>query len=131
MALKIGILGAGHMGHVHADILSRDERVQIVGIADVLPKKRDELANTVGAKSFPDLESLLDFGIDVLYITTPNTTHVEPTLKALRENVHVFSEKPFATSLEEADQIIAVAKKSKAIYQGGHNRRFEIGRAHV
>jgi len=124
MALKVGILGAGHMGHVHANIISKDERVQIVGVADILAKERDELANRIGSKSLPDLESMLDFGIDVLYVTTPNTTHVEPTLKALRHDVHVFCEKPFATSLEEANKLVEVAKKSKAVYQGGHNRRF-------
>ena len=60
MALKVGILGAGHMGHVHANILSKDERVQIVGVADILAKERDELANRIGSKSFPDL---VDWGI--------------------------------------------------------------------
>jgi len=53
-----------------------------------------------------------------VYIATPNTTHAELTLKALRQDVHVFCEKLFATSLEEANKIIAAAKKSKGDLSG-------------
>ena len=124
MALKVGILGAGHMGSVHAAILAKNKRVQITGVADLLQEKREDLAQRVGAKPFSDVDSILDSGIDVLYITTPNTTHTEPTLKALQRGVHVFCEKPFATSIEEADRIVEAFGKSGVVYQGGHNRRF-------
>ena len=124
MALKVGILGAGHMGSVHAGILAKDGRVQITGVSDLLQEKREALAQRVGANSFADVDSILDSGIDVLYITTPNTTHTEPTLKAIQRGVHVFCEKPFATSVEEAEKIVEAFRRSNVVYQGGHNRRF-------
>jgi myo-inositol 2-dehydrogenase/D-chiro-inositol 1-dehydrogenase len=124
MALKVGILGAGHMGSVHAGILARDDRVKIAAVADLLPEKREALAQRVGGDSFPDVDSILDSGIEVLYITTPNTTHAVPTIKALQRGVHVFCEKPFATSVEEAEKILEAFGQSKVVYQGGHNRRF-------
>lgn len=124
MILKVGIIGAGHMGKVHAKILSRDKRVKIMGVSDVVKEKGEKLAKLVNACFFPDLASMLDYGIDVLYVTTPNKLHVKPTITALKENVHVFCEKPFATSLQEAQEILDIAKESRAIYQGGHNRRF-------
>src|SRR5206468_915521 len=67
---------------------------------------------------------LLDAGVDAVYVTTPNTKHAPAVLAALARNVHVFSEKPMATSLAEAKHIRAAAQESKAIYQVGHNRRF-------
>jgi myo-inositol 2-dehydrogenase/D-chiro-inositol 1-dehydrogenase len=124
MALRVGIVGAGHMGNVHAGILAQEPRVKIVGVVDTQSVKRNEFARRYGIPSFPSLDGLLDLGIDILYITTPNTVHTEPTIKALERNIHVFCEKPFATNLDEARQIVAASTNSKAVYQGGHNRRF-------
>ena len=63
MALELGILGAGHMGSVHAAILAEDDRVQVTGVADLLQEKREALAQRVGANPFPDVDSILDSGI--------------------------------------------------------------------
>ena len=124
MALRVGIVGAGHMGNVHAGILTQDPRVEIVGVVDNQSMKRNEFAQRYGIPSFPSLDGLLDLGIDILYITTPNTMHTEPTIRALKRDIHVFCEKPFAANLDEARQIVSASTKSKAVYQGGHNRRF-------
>ena len=124
MALRVGIVGAGHMGNVHAGILAQEPRVEIVGVVDIQSVKRNEFAKRYGIPSFPSLDGLLDLEIDILHITTPNTAHTEPAIRALERNIHVFCEKPFATNLDEARQIVSASAKSNAIYQGGHNRRF-------
>ncbi len=124
MGLRVGILGAGHMGTTHARNLAADRRVEIVGVADVAEARAQALAREVGAVACRGLEDLLGQGIDALYITTPNTQHTAAALAALGEGKHVFSEKPMATSLAEARQIAAAAGESHAIYQVGHNRRF-------
>jgi myo-inositol 2-dehydrogenase/D-chiro-inositol 1-dehydrogenase len=124
MALRVGIVGAGHMGQLHAEVLSADERVQITGVADLAARRGEELARKLGAEAFSSTEELLASGIEALYITTPNTTHAEPTLQALSRGVHVFCEKPFATSMKEADAIIRAYRGAAAVYQGGHNRRY-------
>jgi myo-inositol 2-dehydrogenase/D-chiro-inositol 1-dehydrogenase len=124
MALRVGIVGAGHMGQLHAEVLSADERVQITGVADLAARRGEELARKLGAEAFSSTEELLASGIEALYITTPNTTHAEPTLQALSRGVHVFCEKPFATSMKEADAIIRACRGAAAVYQGGHNRRY-------
>jgi myo-inositol 2-dehydrogenase / D-chiro-inositol 1-dehydrogenase len=124
MKVKVGVIGAGHMGQVHARILAKDARVQLVGIADISAKAGSLLAEEVGTKSFLSLEALLDEGIEALYVTTPNSTHLKPVITALERNIHVFSEKPMATSLAEAEQILEASKKSKGIYQIGFNYRF-------
>ncbi len=124
MMVKVGIVGAGHMGATHARDLMSDERVQIVGIADVVPAKAESLARETNSRAFDSVERLLDAVVDALYVTTPNTKHAPAVLAALARRVHVFSEKPMATSLAEAKQIREAARQSKAIYQVGHNRRF-------
>ncbi len=124
MTVQIGIVGAGTMGATHARDLLADTRVKIIGIADVIPAKAEALARETNARAFESVEALLDAGAQAIYVTTPNTKHAPAVLAALARNVHVFSEKPMATSLAEAKQIRETARASRAIYQVGHNRRF-------
>jgi len=124
MTLRVGIIGAGNMGRTHAENLKQDARVQIVGISDVVPAKAQDLAAALGARALPSAEALLDADVQAVYVTTPNTRHVPATLAALEKGIHVFCEKPMATSLGDARQVLAAARASRAVYQVGHNRRF-------
>jgi len=124
MAVKVGILGAGFIGRIHALNLKGDRRVAFAGIADAVPAAAARLAAEVQASALPDLWALLDAGADAVYVATPNTHHVEPVLAALAHGAHVFSEKPMATSLEGAQRIRLAAQRSRGVYQIGFNRRF-------
>jgi predicted dehydrogenase len=124
MVLTLGIIGAGYIGTVHAKNLMADTRLQILGVVDVVPHKADELARLVKGRTFPSAETLLDAGVETVYVCTPNTLHTKAVVAALQRNVHVFSEKPMATTLHEAQQILEAAHTSRALYQIGHNRRF-------
>lgn len=124
MSVKVGILGAGFIGRIHALNLRRDERANLVGIADAVPHAAETLAAEVGTRPFSSLDALLDAGVDAVYVCTPNTHHVEPVLRALAAGVHVFSEKPMATSLEGAARIRRAAAAARGVYQLGFNRRF-------
>ncbi len=123
--VKIGILGAGSIAKVHTSILKRDERAEIVGVADIAEDRAQALAAEAGnAKPVKTLEDLFDLGVDAVYVTTPNIMHVDPVLKCLENNVSVFSEKPMATKLSDAEKIKDAAAKSKGIYNLGMNRRY-------
>jgi len=98
--------------------------VSLIGIADAVPEAAARLAGEVGTRPRESLEALLDAGAEAVYVTTPNTHHVEPVVRALKHGVHVFSEKPMATSLREAGTIRDAARHAKGIYQIGFNRRF-------
>jgi myo-inositol 2-dehydrogenase/D-chiro-inositol 1-dehydrogenase len=124
VTVKVGILGAGYIGSVHARTLRRDERVRLVGIADIRADAAERLGREVDARALPDLDALLHEGADAVYVTTPNAHHVEPVLAALRAGVHVFSEKPMATTLEGARRIARAAAESRGRYQLGFNRRW-------
>jgi len=131
MAVKVGILGAGYIGGVHARNLRRDERASLVGVADIRPEAAQRLAVEVGTRALPDLGALLHEGAQAVYVTTPNAHHVDPVVAALGAGVHVFSEKPMATTLEGARQIAAAASRSKGRYQLGFNRRWAPAYAFV
>jgi len=124
MALTLGIIGAGHMGTLHARNLLADGRIHIVGVTDVVQDRAEELARLCQGRTFPNVDTLLDAGVEAVYVCTPNTLHTEAVLAALQRHVHVFSEKPMATTLREAAQILAATRTSRGRYQVGHNRRF-------
>jgi myo-inositol 2-dehydrogenase/D-chiro-inositol 1-dehydrogenase len=124
MALTLGIIGAGHMGTLHAQNLLADGRTRIVGVTDVVQERAEALARRCQGQTFPSAAALLDAGVKAVYVCTPNTLHTEAVLAALQRHVHVFSEKPMATTLRQARQILEATRTTHAVYQVGHNRRF-------
>lgn len=124
MSLKVGVLGAGFIGRIHALNLRRDPRVELVGVADVVPAAAARLAAEVEAPVRDDLSALIDAGAQAVFVCTPNAAHVGPVTTALRAGLHVFSEKPMATSLDGARAIREAARGARGAYQIGFNRRF-------
>ena len=124
MGVKVGLLGAGTMGRRHLQALGGDPRVEIVGVADVAPEAARTAAETVGARPCRHLADLIDLGIEAAFVTLPNVYHGDVVLEALDRGVHVFSEKPMATTLEAGRQILRRARQSDRVYQMGFNRRW-------
>lgn len=121
--LKVGIIGAGYIGGVHAGLLARDERASVTAIHDIDAERARRLAGSIGAAVSESAEELID-RVDVVYITTPNTKHTALALAALSAGKHVFCEKPMATNLADARAVLDGAGRSKSVFQVGHNRRF-------
>jgi len=124
MTVKIAIIGAGHMGRTHAQNLRRDERVQLVAIEDIVPGNAEKAAAEYSCAACATLDEIFAHKPDAVYVTTPNALHLEPVIAALERGIHVFSEKPMATDLKEARQILDAVERSGLIYQIGFNRRF-------
>lgn len=123
MKLKVGIIGAGYIGGVHALILARDERVQLAAIYDVERERAESLARTSDAHIASSPTEVIE-RCDAVYITAPNTQHVSLALAALDAGKHVFCEKPLAINITDAESVFAKANGSKSLFQVGHNRRF-------
>lgn len=121
--IKIGFLGAGYIAGVHAAILSGDERVEVASVHDVVRERAEQFARSTGASVAHSLSEALAI-CDAVYVTTPNTTHDELAIVAAEAGNHVFCEKPMATNLVDARRMLKAAKKSKFVFQVGHNRRF-------
>jgi myo-inositol 2-dehydrogenase / D-chiro-inositol 1-dehydrogenase len=121
--VKIGIIGAGYIGGVHASILARDERVQLAAIHDADPACAQRLARAHDAEIATDPNEVID-RCEAIYITTPNTQHVSLTHAALDAGKHIFCEKPLATSIADAESVFAKTNQLQSVFQVGHNRRF-------
>jgi len=122
--LRAGLVGAGTMGRRHLQALSRDSRVEIVGVADVAQEAARAAADSVGARPCQSLADLAEFGIDAVFVALPNVYHGAVVLEALDRGLHVFSEKPMATTLDEGRQIVERVKHGNRVYQMGFNRRW-------
>lgn len=124
MAVKVGLIGAGMMGRRHLRALTGDRRASIVGVADVVEPAAREAAASVGARPCADLAGLADLGTEAVFVTLPNVHHTSVVLDALDRGLHVFSEKPMATSLEDARRIVDRVAAGGRVYQMGFNRRW-------
>jgi myo-inositol 2-dehydrogenase/D-chiro-inositol 1-dehydrogenase len=121
--LKVGIIGAGYIGGVHATLLARDERVSVASINDVAVERAELLARSTGANVAHSVDELIG-GVDAVYIATPNTKHTAIALAAIDSGKSVFCEKPMATSIADARAVLDAASRTSAVFQVGHNRRF-------
>lgn len=124
MTVKVGLVGAGTMGRRHLAALARDARVRIVGVADVAEAVARASADKIGVAACRDLAELVALGVDAVFVTLPNVYHGPLVLDALARGLHVFSEKPMATTLDEGRAIVAQVRRGHAVYQMGFNRRW-------
>lgn len=120
---RIGFVGAGFIAGVHAGILARDRRVRVSAVFDPDLQAVTAFALKTGATVAPSLDDLLG-EIDALYVCSPNAFHAGAAVRALSAGLHVFSEKPMATSLEAAHAVFAATENERGVYQAGFNRRF-------
>jgi len=81
--LKIGIIGAGYVGGLHAALLARDERVSVTTLHDVAVERAEKLARSIAATVVDSIAELID-AVDALYITTPNTKHAAIAIEAIQ-----------------------------------------------
>ena len=98
MPHKIGIIGAGGIGNIHAAILAKDSRVTLQSIFDVETARAQAMAAKFGCRHVRSLEELFKV-CDAVFVCTPNTTHEEVAMQVLEAGKHVFCEKPYALNL--------------------------------
>ena len=121
--LKIGVLGAGHLGKIHIRLIKEIAEFQLVGFFDIDPATREQVATEFGILPFESMDQLIDL-CDVVDIVTPTLSHYECAVKALKKSKHVFIEKPLANSIEEAREMMALATEARVKVQVGHVERF-------
>lgn len=121
--LKIGVLGAGHLGKIHLRLLQQSEQYELVGFYDENTEYADKIAAEFGYKRFDTIAKLIH-AVDVVDIVTPTLSHYKCAKVAIKSGKHVFIEKPIATTVEEAEEIIALANEYNVKGQVGHVERF-------
>ncbi len=123
--LKVGLVGYGFMGHMHADCYQASGKAVISAVADIQAGKRDEAAAAFNCPVFDSLESLLDSAdVDIIDICLPTGLHEQHFDLALAEGKHVLCEKPMALTVEACDRMIGAAAKSPAKAMVAHVIRF-------
>ncbi|MGS4347160.1 Gfo/Idh/MocA family protein [Myroides sp. DW712] len=121
--LKIGVLGAGHLGKIHLRLLNQSEKYELVGFYDPFAENANKVAQEFGYTKFDSIDELIQ-AVDVIDIVTPTLSHFDCAKKAIEAGKHVFLEKPITTTVEEAEAIIALAEQHNVYGQVGHVERF-------
>jgi len=121
--IRAAVIGAGHLGKIHARIYSEIPDVSLTAIVDVRRDRAEELAVKYNAIALDKFEDLPD-SIDVVSVTTPATAHASVAVPLLTKGVSVLVEKPIALTVSEADSMIAAAEKGGSLLSVGHSERF-------
>ena len=128
--ISVAVVGAGAFGRNHArvyqQLAQQGERIRLVGVVDSKAERADAVAKEFGCRPFGSIDQLLSTHSEVqaASIAVPTVHHLEAARTLMEAGVDVLVEKPIATSLAEADELIAVTKKCGRIAQAGHLERF-------
>jgi predicted dehydrogenase len=123
MALRLAVVGVGHLGRHHARLLSSLPDVQLVAVVDTDRARAEEVAAAAGASPFFDPAELLG-KVDAVTVAVPTERHRDVAVPFLAAGIPVLVEKPMARSLAEADEMIAAADQAGVALAVGHTERF-------
>jgi predicted dehydrogenase len=121
--LKIGVLGAGHLGKIHLRLLNESGKYELIGFHDPDAMIGKAVSEEFGYAYFENLKQLIEM-VDVVDIVTPTLSHFDCAKKAMEAGKHVFIEKPITNTLREAELLIALQQKMRVKGQVGHVERF-------
>jgi predicted dehydrogenase len=121
--IRIGVIGVGHLGSIHAKIYKELNNCELVAVCDNNRQQLDTVAKNLGAQGFHNYKDILD-KVDAVSVATPTKLHHKVAADFLNHGIHALVEKPFTPNLEEADQLIQIAKEKDLILQVGHIERF-------
>jgi predicted dehydrogenase len=117
------VIGAGGLGYHHVRILKDMQGPAFAGFFDARTERAEQVARELGVTAHPSLESLLDV-VDAVTIVVPTPAHFAVAREVLGRGIHALIEKPIATTLDEADEMLALARAKGALVQTGHVERF-------
>ncbi|MEH6776728.1 Gfo/Idh/MocA family oxidoreductase [Maribacter arcticus] len=121
--LKVGVLGAGHLGKIHLRLLNESKKYKLIGFHDADNANGEKVSADFGYTYFKNLDDLID-AVDVIDIVTPTLSHYECAKKSIEKGKHIFIEKPITHTLEEANSLLALETKHGVKGQVGHVERF-------
>ena len=126
--LRVGLLGAGRVANGHIKAFLSVEDVEIAALWNRTKSRAEELADRHdlgGVRLYDSWQTMLDDGdIDIVSVVTAPQLRAEPVIAALERGIHVLVEKPFATSLEEADRMVDAATAAKSVATVSFNYRY-------
>jgi predicted dehydrogenase len=130
MTLKVGVVGVGNIGSIHARVYKERPDAELVAVCDINKEKADQVAEKFGAKAFYSIAEMLASGIqlDGCSVATKGeengSEHFAPTMELLNAGIPVLGEKPISNRIDEAKQMVQLAKEKKVPYGVNLNHRF-------
>ncbi len=121
--LSLGVFGAGHLGKFHLNNWKDINNVNLIGFYDPSDETAADISEKYGIKRFISAEELMD-QCDAVDIVAPTTAHYELCKMSILKSKHVFVEKPLANTMNEAKEIVKLAKEANIKFQVGHVERF-------
>ncbi|MFI6376215.1 Gfo/Idh/MocA family oxidoreductase [Streptomyces sp. NPDC050546] len=125
--MRIGVIGTGRIGTIHANTLSRHRDVGSLILTDADPTRAQDLAHRLRETAAPGVEEIFRWGVDAVVITTNTSAHAELIGRAARSGLPVFCEKPIALDLPGTLSAIAEVETVGTVLQMGFQRRFDTG----
>ena len=124
--IRVAVIGAGDFGRNHARVYRQLDGVELVGIVDTDLDRARRVAAEFSTSALSGIESLPG-GIDAASVVVPTREHARIGCRLLEQGIDVLVEKPMASSLAEADQLLTTAARNNRILQVGHLERFNPG----
>ncbi len=121
--LRIAVIGAGHLGRIHTRLLKPLDDVELVGVVDPVPEARARIEEEYGVPVFEHQDDLPN-DLDGAIVATTTEHHYAVGAALLRQGVHLFIEKPISATVDQADELVGLAKSNKRTLQVGHVERF-------
>jgi len=121
--LKVGVLGAGHLGKIHLRLLQESKKYELIGFYDPSEENAKKVALEFGYTSFSSIASLIE-AVDVVDIVTPTLSHFDCAKQSIEKGRHIFIEKPITKTVLEAEAIKTLASQYHVQGQVGHVERF-------
>ncbi|PXF59890.1 MAG: UDP-N-acetyl-D-glucosamine dehydrogenase [Deltaproteobacteria bacterium] len=121
--IRTAVIGVGYLGRFHAQKYAQMKDVDLVGVVDISSERAQDVAKEVGTDAYTDIHEIAG-KIDAASVVVPTIHHHEVAKILFSHGVHCMLEKPISTTVEEADELISLAKKQDLILQVGHLERF-------
>jgi predicted dehydrogenase len=127
--LRVGVIGLGPIGTLHARLYQEDELAELVAVCDLRHERAERAARSYGVRAFYDVRDMLSaMDLDVCSVATGGyeygSEHYLPTMQALEAGVHVLGEKPISNNIAEAEEMVAKAGEKRLCYGIDLNHRF-------
>ncbi|MEA3368735.1 MAG: Gfo/Idh/MocA family oxidoreductase [Candidatus Ratteibacteria bacterium] len=124
--IKVGVVGAGHLGEHHVRIFRQLPGADLTGIVDSDRARLKEIAQKYRTAAFRNCEELITAGVEAVSIAVPTGHHFAAARLFLEKGINVLLEKPITRTVKEAEILLGIAKKKKIVFQIGHIERFNV-----
>ncbi|MBL4668744.1 MAG: Gfo/Idh/MocA family oxidoreductase [Flavobacteriales bacterium] len=121
--LKVGVIGAGHLGETHIKLLKGINDFELVGFYDGDKMLQKSVSQSLNTQSFSCVNELIS-NVDVIDIVKPTISHFDYAVNAIKQSKHVFIEKPVTNTVDEAKQLLELSLEANVKVQVGHVERF-------